>query len=177
MSRAKPIQERNPYDFYATPKWCYENLDFPFHLFKTAHEPCRGDGRIVSFLEDKGMDVTSTEIREGQDFFDWHEQTELIFTNPPFSIAQEFVEHSVQHAQCTVMLLRINFLGSKKRYDFWQKNRPDAMFVLSKRPSFTGKGTDATEYAWFVWQKKEFVKPGIYHVKPPSAASLRSITA
>ena len=37
MSRAKPIDERNPYDFYATPEWCYEKMDFPFHLFKTAH--------------------------------------------------------------------------------------------------------------------------------------------
>jgi len=166
MSRAKPIKDRNAYDFYATPAWCYENLDFPFHLFTKAHEPCRGDGRIVSFLQDKGLDVTSTEIREGENFFDWNDETELIFTNPPFSIAQEFVEHSIDRADCVVMLLRINFLGSKKRYQFWQKNKPDAIYVLSTRPSFTGKGTDATEYAWFVWQKKEFVKPGIYHVKP-----------
>ena len=57
---------------------------------------------------------------------------------------------SLEHAQCVVMLLRINFLGSKKRYGFWKKNPPQAMYVLSKRPSFTGKGTDATEYAWFV---------------------------
>jgi len=167
MSRAKPIKERNAYDFYATPKWCYENLDFPFHLFDKAHEPCRGDGRIVSFLEDKGVKVTSTEIREGEDFFDWDDKTGLIFTNPPFSIAQEFIEHSLPRSKCVVMLLRINFLGSKKRYDFWQKNKPDAIYVLSKRPSFTGKGTDATEYAWFVWQQEEFVKPGIYHVEPP----------
>ena len=167
MSRAKPIKERNAYDFYATPHWCYENLDFPFHLFNKAHEPCRGDGRIVSFLENKGMSASSTEIREGEDFFDWNDETELIFTNPPFSIAQEFIEHSLPRAKCVVMLLRINFLGSKKRYNFWQNNKPDAIYVLSKRPSFTGKGTDATEYAWFVWQTEEFVKPGIYHVKPP----------
>ena len=167
MSRAKPILERNAYDFYATPEWCYENIDFPFHLFNTAHEPCRGDGRIVSFLENKGLHTTSTEIREGQDFFDWDEETDLIFTNPPFSIAQEFIEHSLPRAKCVVMLLRINFLGSKKRYDFWKKHPLDALYVLSKRPSFTGKGTDATEYAWFVWQDKEYVKPGIHHVAYP----------
>ena len=168
MSRAKPISERNEYDFYATPEWCYEKLDFPFHLFKPAHEPCRGDGRIVNFLKDRGLAVTSTEIREGEDFFDWSEQTDLIFTNPPFSIAQEFIEHSLEHAKCVVMLLRINFLGSKKRYDFWKKNPASAMYVLTKRPSFTGKGTDATEYAWFVWQKEEYVKPGIHHMEPPT---------
>ena len=154
MSRAKPIKERNAYDFYATPKWCYENLDFPFHLFENGHEPCRGDARIVSFLESKGLTTTSTEIREGQDFFDWDDKTDLIFTNPPFSIAQEFIEHSLPRAKCVVMLLRINFLGSKKRYDFWKENEPDAIYVLSKRPSFTGK-------------EEEFVRPGIYHVEPP----------
>jgi len=167
MSRQKAGVRLNDSDYYPTPIWCCENLEFPFEKFETAHEPCRGDGRIVSFLEEKGLQVTSTEITEGQDFFDWDEDVDLIFTNPPFSLAQEFIEHSIERAQCVVMLLRINFLGSKKRYDFWQKNSPDAMYVLSKRPSFTGKGTDATEYAWFVWQKKEFVKPGIYHVKPP----------
>jgi len=167
MSKTKNLSERNEYDFYTTPEWCYKSLEFPFHLFKHAHEPCRGDGRIVSFLQDKGMKVTSTEIREGEDFFNWDGETELIFTNPPFTFAQEFVEYSLERAKCVVMLLRVNFLGSLKRYDFWKENKPDAMYVLSKRPSFTGKGTDATEYAWFVWQREEFVKPGIYHVKPP----------
>jgi|2_EtaG_2_1085320.scaffolds.fasta_scaffold16091_6 hypothetical protein len=168
MSRAKAIAKRNPYDFYATPEWCYEKLDFPFHLFRRAHEPCRGDGRIVSFLEKKGLDVTSSEIREGEDFFDWKGETDLIFTNPPFSIAQEFLEHSLPRAKCVVMLLRINFLGSKKRYEFWEKSPLDALYVLSKRPSFTGKGTDATEYAWFIWQQEEYVRPGIYHVPFPT---------
>ena len=107
MSRAKPIKERNAYDFYATPKWCYENLDFPFHLFENGHEPCRGDARIVSFLESKGLTTTSTEIREGQDFFDWDDKTDLIFTNPPFSIAQEFIEHSLPRAKCVVMLCEL----------------------------------------------------------------------
>ena len=144
MSRAKPVSERNPYDFYATPEWCYEQLDFPFHLFETAHEPCRGDGRIVTFLENKGLTVTSTEIREGE------------------------VELAPAVAGDLVMLLRINFLGSKKRYNFWKKNPAAAIYVLTKRPSFTGKGTDATEYAWFVWQKKEYIKPGIHHMKPPN---------
>ena len=50
-----------------------------------------------------------------------------------------------------IMLLRINFLSSQKRYDFWQQFPPDGLFVLSKRPSFTGTGTDSQEYAWFVW--------------------------
>lgn len=148
---------RSPYDYYPTPEWCYENLPIDWSQFKTAMEPCEGDGRITKFLQNKGMEVTTCEIRHDKDFFDYgHDFTEdhgfdLIFTNPPFSIAQEFIEHAMSLSTTVIMLLRINFLSSQKRYDFWQQFPPDGLFVLSKRPSFTGTGTDSQEYAWFVW--------------------------
>lgn len=142
---------RNPYDYYPTPEWCYQNLPIDWSQFNTALEPCKGDGRIVSFLKEKGLDVDWCEIQEGKDFFKHDGEYDLIFTNPPFSIAQEFIEHALSMSTTVVMLLRINFLGSQKRYDFWRQFPPDGMFILSKRPSFTGKGTDATDYAWFVW--------------------------
>jgi DNA modification methylase len=156
---------RNEYDFYPTPNWCYESLPIDFSQFKTAHEPCAGDGRIVKFLESKGLITTYSEIQEGHNFFDWDDTVDLIFTNPPYSMAQEFVEHSLARANCVIMLLRINFLGAQKRYDWWVKNEPDALIVLSNRPSFTGKGTDSTEYAWYVWQDKEYIPNGITHIK------------
>jgi len=50
------------------------------------------------------------------------------------------------------MLLRLNFLASRKRHGWWNLHRPSALFVLSQRPSFTEDGqTDATDYAWFYW--------------------------
>lgn len=60
-------------------------------------------------------------------------------------------------------LLRLNFLGSKDRRDWWQTRMPTALYVLTPRPKFlmrdgsevlgkNGKpGTDSCEYAWFVW--------------------------
>ena len=27
------------------------------------------------------------------------------------------------------------------------------LYTLHKRPSFTGRGTDATSYSWFVWER------------------------
>lgn len=35
-----------------------------------------------------------------------------------------------------------------------QRHTPD-VYVLPQRPSFTGKGTDSTSYAWFVWTSAE----------------------
>ncbi len=71
--------------------------------------------------------------------------------NPPFSLAQEFVEESMRVADTVVMLLRLNFIGSAGRSAFMQKHTPD-VYVLPDRPSFDGRGTDSIEYAWFVWQ-------------------------
>jgi len=157
---------RNAYDYYATPEWCYEKLPIDYSKYKSALEPCAGDYRIATFLEDKGIEFVDTcEIQENRDFFDYSGKVDLIFTNPPYSIALEFIEKALQHADTVIMLLRINFLGAQKRHTFFSNNEPDALYVLSKRPSFTGKGTDSTEYAWYVWQNKEkYINPGIYHI-------------
>jgi predicted Zn-ribbon and HTH transcriptional regulator len=39
-------------------------------------------------------------------------------------------------SQETFMLLRLNFLGSKERKEWWKKREPNALFVLSERPNF-----------------------------------------
>jgi hypothetical protein len=105
---------------------------------------------------------------EDKDFFDWNTPVDLILTNPPFSLAKEFIEHSVVLAPTVLMLLRINYLGSIGRHKWWKQYTPTALHVLSKRPSFTGKGTDATDYAWYVWDKSERLKRGIFFITPPT---------
>lgn len=77
-----------------------------------------------------------------------------IIGNPPYSLAMEFINKCFEIAdQDTeiIMLLRTAFLESKKRYDFWQEHPLNGLYVLSQRPSFTGKGTDATSYSFFIW--------------------------
>lgn len=169
MSRQIKGVRLNDTDFYATPPWCYENLNIDWSIFSSAHEPCRGDGRIQFFLEEeKNIPCSYSEILEDQDFFDWHGQVDLILTNPPFSIAQDFISHAIAHSNTCIMLLRINFLGSISRHEWWKEHTPVALHVMSKRPSFTGKGTDATDYAWFVWDKSNRLQRGIFFVKPPT---------
>ena len=82
-----------------------------------------------------------------------------IITNPPFSNTQEILEHLLEiraNAPLNtkpkiIILQRLGFLGSQKRHNFWNKYPPDAVWAVSKRPSFTGQGTDAHEYGWFIW--------------------------
>jgi hypothetical protein len=52
------------------------------------------------------------------------------------------------------MLLRLGFLESKKRREFWRRHPLTQLYPLIERPSFTGSGTDATAYGWFVWSNQ-----------------------
>lgn len=90
------------------------------------------------------------------DFLEWQpdKKYKTIIGNPPYSLALEFLEKCFEIADPDteiIMLLRTAFLESQKRYEFWQKHPVNKLYVLSKRPSFTGKGTDATSYSWFIW--------------------------
>jgi hypothetical protein len=82
-----------------------------------------------------------------------YDKYDLIITNPPYSVAHPYIRASLRLLKprgTVAMLLRVNFMGGQKRATWHRENRSDIK-VLSRRPSFTGKGTDATEYAWFLW--------------------------
>ena len=82
---------------------------------------------------------------------------QMIISNPPFKNAFEFIQKALDDV-CddgyVVMLLRLNFLGSKVRNEWLRNNMPSEIYVHSKRMSFTDNGkTDSIEYAHFVWRK------------------------
>jgi hypothetical protein len=72
----------------------------------------------------------------------------LWVSNPPFSKAQEFLEKTLRnldrspHGSVVAFLLRLGFLGSRKRAPFWRRYPPDHITVL---------GTDSEEYGIFWW--------------------------
>lgn len=80
---------------------------------------------------------------------------EVVLTNPPYSLAEEFVRACLPIAKNIVMLLRLNWLENK---DELLKEHPADVYVLPNRPPFgrdkKGKiSTDATAYAWFHWSE------------------------
>jgi hypothetical protein len=76
----------------------------------------------------------------------------LIITNPPYKLALEFAEACLAVAGqrgVVALFLRIGFIASLRRSAF-HREHPSDVFILAKRPSFTGDGkSDACEYAWF----------------------------
>lgn len=175
MSATNRGTVRTQNDFYATPIDVVENMLSFINLdgVEKILEPSAGNGNILKAIANKtNAEITSLEIREEEysslkelsdiviidDFinYEFDDKYDLIIGNPPYSNAIDFVEKSLSLLSENgrlIFLLRTAFLESKKRYEFWQNNSLSELLVLSKRPSFTGKGTDATSYSWFVWDK------------------------
>ncbi|MEE3428396.1 MAG: hypothetical protein VZQ55_05465 [Ruminococcus sp.] len=177
MSATNRGAKRAESDFYATPLECISNFLANTDYIKPGDfilEPSAGNGNIIKALRAAGYDnhITAVEIRQEEFFtllkyadkvgvFDFLTENDLqtfdvIIGNPPYSLAQEFIDKSLSMLKPggrLIFLLRTNFLESKKRRAWWQDKLPSGLFVCSQRPSFTGKGTDATSYSWFVWEK------------------------
>lgn len=142
-------------------------------------DPCAGTGAILRVVQAAGHRVGAVELREecradlnalvpggglyGDALAKSGMLAELrnvlrpvpgaaVVTNPPYSLAQEFIETWAPCVEWSAWLLRLNFIGSQKRAVWFRgEGRPSHVLVLPRRPSFTGKGTDSCEYAWFVW--------------------------
>ena len=151
-------------------------------------EPCAGNGNIIhafeSYPKPTGLPEIrwkAVELREESEahlrkllpkksivcprnFFEYAALAKTRFnvtiTNPPYRVAQEFIEHSLQITDgLVIMLLRVNYTGSSKRWQFFKNNRPARILLLPNRPCFTDDGkTDSIEYAWFVW---DTTKPNV----------------
>jgi len=108
--------------------------------------------------------VLTLDIRENSladrkgDFLNYLDipDVDITITNPPFNIAEQIILRSFDVTQkdgFVIMLLRLNFLGSKARKPFWDKYPAHRIYVHHKRMSFKDEaGTDSIEYAHFVWK-------------------------
>jgi hypothetical protein len=152
---------RHPDDFYSTPGWCVRAI-LP-HLQPVSAftlDPCAGDGAILREINhgigleinrDRAAQCEGIYLRNALSPEPWPACRQVI-TNPPYNLAMQFVVRALKECDGEIaMLLRLNWLGSQKRAAF-HRSRPSDVFILPRRPSFTGDGrADATEYAWFVW--------------------------
>lgn len=180
MSATGRSDVRRPLDVYDTPEWCVRwLLDCPSFIGSimafeersvdavTLCDPCAGSGSIAAAVDDWTNDrwhkntawmtwdvEPRSELVKRRDYLDpgfAPPHADLLITNPPYSLAEEFIRKAVSHATSVAMLLRLPFMASKKRLPLWRDLGVPDVYVLSKRPSFTGGGTDSTDYAWLVW--------------------------
>jgi hypothetical protein len=83
-------------DAYATPPWVTEYLlpHIPDRI-TSVWEPAAGTGQMVGVLASR-FTVEATDIDCGRDFLaESKSDCAAIITNPPYTLAQEFIEHAL----------------------------------------------------------------------------------
>lgn len=174
-------KERANNDYYATDPKAVKLL-LEIETFKdTILEPCCGEGHIAQELEKHGkntvrFDLVDRKQIDGKmmtklDFLDNNYSLDKpipaeplfdIITNPPYSLAQDFIEQSLElvtPGDKIAMFLPIRYLEGKKRRKLFEKYPPRTIHVSSSRLAcarnglFDGKEGNAVCYCWFIWVK------------------------
>lgn len=181
MSATGRSDVREDHDTYITPDWSIRRFLEAYDLPKgaTVLDPCAANGELLTEIHRLRPDLVlfAIELRdtgaalarlqdEGViagyqigDFLEVAAATEnadidYIVSNPAYEIAEAMIRAGMRVAKISAWLLRLNFLGAQERRDFNDESRP-GLFVSPDRPSFTGWGGDATEYAWMVYGDEE----------------------
>jgi hypothetical protein len=93
--------------------------------------------------------------------FDWEaDPIHWVITNPPFRLAEQFIERALSIATVGVaVIVRTSFLEGVGRYEkLFSKNPPAIVAQFSERvPMVKGRltatGSTATSYCWLVWMR------------------------
>ena len=148
-------EDRAKNDFYSTPDVAVKALLKHEKFTGKGLEPACGKGAISKFFKNiESMDLYNYEYgKSGVDFLKTTKQYDYIITNPPYSLATEFVVHSLKLAKKKVaMLLRIQFVESQTRFNLiFKKYPPKTIYVFSKRISCNNENRLLC-FAWFVWE-------------------------
>ena len=158
--------KRKKSDFYETPytltRKFLEVEEFNKEL--SVCEPACGDGAIVKVLEEYWQkDRIRSYDREVNFLWDYDDY-DYIITNPPFSLAFEFIQKAKQRARYKfAFLLPLSYLHGKKRYDEIYSDKTYGLkkvYVFTRYPMLGEKlrddgkyNTGMMVYAWFVFEK------------------------
>lgn len=171
--------ERKPADLYPTPVDGTESL-IPVlkamkrpdgQPIKRVWEPACGDGRLARVLEWHGFEVIATDLREypgfgtgGLDFlcenpeekWGWDiGEIDAIVTNPPFSLAEEFIRRALSITPNVAMLLKQTYWNVGGRSTgLWFDHMPDLELKLTWRLAFLAKergNSPLMDCMWNVW--------------------------
>lgn len=176
-SSAVMQQRSEPHDSlddFPTPPWAtrallaeLEKRDM-IHPTQSAREPCANRGFMVRPLEEYFCAVDALDICDygagyrQDDYLFGGDLTEVdwTFMNPPFRLAQQFIEKAKRESKSGVAaLVRSAFIEGVDRYNtLYAPDPPDYQFQYAERvPMVKGrydpKASTATSYCWLIWQR------------------------
>jgi hypothetical protein len=162
MSQRDSGYQRKDRDEYTTPTWVTAALapHLPPKLSRV-WEPAAGAGKMAEALSSLGFEVRASDICGGVDFLTSpHCDCEAIVTNPPYGLAQQFIEHALDLTKpgrgVVAMLLRTDYDHAKTRAHLFGGCAAFCKkLVLTRRIVwFDGpnkRGSPSYNHAWFLW--------------------------
>ena len=156
--------KRRKSDFYETPYTLTRKfLDVEyFNKNSTVCEPACGGGAITRVLKEHWEDDKVTAYDQETNFLWERGDYDYVITNPPFSLAFEFIQRAKLVAKSKfALLLPLSYLHGKKRFDEIYSDRSyglEKVYVFTRYPMLgealreDGKyNTGMMVYAWYVW--------------------------
>ena len=172
--------QRRKGDFYQTPySMTKQFLRFIlmngfYNYFGKTLEPSCGKGAIVKVLNDlpssHGCRLTSYDLEEGRDFLKETKTFDTLITNPPYSLANEFILKAKELKIPNIfLLLPLNYLQGQKRYTEQIFHGLKGIYIFTRMPMLSeeiredGKyETGMQAYAWYGWEREYIEDPKIY---------------
>jgi len=162
-NHAAPKSQRG-LDQYETPPCAIEALLQVEPMPKGVWEPCCGAGNIVAALKAHGHRVVANDlVIDGDDFLLRHKappDVKAILTNPPFSLAANFIRHGLKLVPEVIVLERIQFLESEARAGLFDAGKLVRIHVFRNRvprmhrADWGGRRVSpAMMLAWFVFDR------------------------
>lgn len=157
---AKNGRKKN--DLYPTPKEATFALldlialwDAPKGLI---WEPACGEDDMANAMREKGHKVIGTDILSGTDFLTASvpDGASWIITNPPFSLAEQFIRRAYDTELPFAFLLKSQFWHAARRLPLFEECKPDIIAPLTWRPDFNFKdsgrrGAPLMDMIWCIW--------------------------
>lgn len=164
-------------DFYASPYAALPPLLVAEkrRLPRTLWEPSCGNGALVMPLRNRGYDVVATDLHDwgcpdSYGGVDFHSEVATgfrpdvpfgIVTNPPFGSVEEYIERAVNLAPYVALLLRLAFLESEGRMNWFPHVGLQRVHVIGERlPMMHRHGYDGPKlstagmcFAWFIFER------------------------
>lgn len=152
---------RRQSDLYPTPPEVTVALLQFLNLPKNATiwEPAAGEGDMACVLRAYFETVYTTDILDGTDFLKSSiDAADWIITNPPFSLAEDFIRRAAEIQKPFAMLLKSQYWHASKRMALFEKIPPSYILPLTWRPDFFFKerengngGSPLMDVMWCVW--------------------------
>lgn len=161
-------------DAYPTPFSLVKQLLKKESFQEPILEPCSGEHKtIVEYLEFLGKSCVDYDLFFGpqerrRDFIVETRHFPSIVTNPPFSLAKEFIETAFRVADKFAFLMPLDYLHGQERFQiFYSHNkRPRRVYILTRRPLFDGLlrpdgryRTGSTTFAWYIFEGRYSGRP------------------